>query len=202
MNKLKLVQNLNKQIMRKLGDYNKEISILEKEKKKLEYEIIKLKDKIKRLSKETKNIGEKENTYKRETKYNIDRDEVGNRIGKVFIDWCKSTPKSMVDRHNMFSEKIKNIDSKYTVSRIFRDKNSAGTVFYEDVQDAVEYWLVGVKGRNLLLPQPQRNGFNELGECFIGDVNTIKDMKDIYPAEIYKENKKWIVKRAGVVQKK
>jgi len=57
-------------------------------------------------------------------------------------------------------------------------------VFSENAQDPVEYWLVEYKGQSLLLPQPSKNGFRELGECFEGKNMAPKDVQQVQPAQL------------------
>jgi len=127
------------------------------------------------------------------------KDQLTTEIGQVFVEWCNSAGATMVDRHTMFADKVTERFPEAEVSRVFREKNAAGVFFVEDAQDAVEYWVVRVRGRDLLLPQPDRSGFREVEHCFEGDNIALNEVEEIYPGELHSRKGKRVLKAKGLI---
>jgi hypothetical protein len=125
----------------------------------------------------------------------------GNRtadlIGRAFVKWCKDAGAAMVDRHSMFANRLGEGLPEAELRRIFREKNAAGIVFADDVQDAVEYWLVRVDGKDFLLPQPQRSGFREVEKCFQANCTSPKQLREFEPAKLQSSGGKYELKSEG-----
>lgn len=197
-------KELNKSSKRKeiIKILEKENRILESQRDKLESEVVKLKTELEKLEKINDNSIKYNNNKIStvDTNVKLNKNDTGKEVGQLFMNWCNSSKISMIDRCNMFMEYIRNTNSKYEVRRIFREKNSVGIVLSESAQDAVEYWVVRIRGQNFLLPQPKRNRFNELEGCFEGRVESVKNIKDLYPAEIIKDKNKWVLKSKGLIK--
>lgn len=118
-------------------------------------------------------------------------------IGRAFVKWCKDAGAAMVDRHSMFANRLEEGLPEAELQRIFREKNAAGIVFADDVQDAVEYWLVRVDGKDFLLPQPQRSGFREVEKCFQANCTSPKEIREFEPAELQSSGGKYELKSEG-----
>lgn len=124
-------------------------------------------------------------------------DRTVDLIGQAFVNWCNDAGAAMVDRHSMFAKRLKEGLPEADLQRIFRERNAAGIVFADDVQDAVEYWLVRVDGKDFLLPQPQRSGFREVEECFQANCTSPKEIREFEPAELQSSGGKYELKSEG-----
>lgn len=127
------------------------------------------------------------------------KDQLAVKVGRAFVDWCGSAGAAMVDRHIMFADQLTERIPEAEVKRIFREKNAAGVVFTDDAQDAVEYWLVNVKGRDFLLPQPDRSGFREIEKCFEGEGVSPQEVEEVYPAQIQSKDGKRVLTEKGYI---
>jgi len=105
----------------------------------------------------------------------------------------------MVDRHSMFANKLRDSLPGAELQRIFREKNAAGIMFADDVQDAVEYWHVRADGQDFLLPQPHRSGFREVEECFQASCTSPNQIQEFQPAELQSTGGEYKLKSEGVL---
>jgi hypothetical protein len=124
-------------------------------------------------------------------------DRIADLIGQAFVNWCNDAGAAMVDRHSMFAKRLEEGLPEAELQRIFREKNAAGIVFADDVQDAVEYWLVRADGKDFLLPQPQRSGFREVEKCFRASCTSPKQLREFEPAELQSSGGKYELESAG-----
>lgn len=106
----------------------------------------------------------------------------------------------MVDRYQLFGRQIESAIASASFRRIMRENNAAGLVFDDNAQDPVEYWLVEAKGTAYLLPQPTRNGFRELGECFDGSNRSPSQVRTVEPAKLKKRSSGFILEEKGRIE--
>lgn len=217
---LEIVQGTNERIRKKLESLKEEkerrISELEKEISEKESQIERLKQKLDRARQDggasgTTSAGRQSREGRGDVHSREDsaspstsvqqpiKDQLTTEVGQVFVEWCSSAGATMVDRHTMFADQLKERLPEAEVDRVFREKNAAGVFFVEDAQDAVEYWVVRAQGRDLLLPQPNRSGFREVEQCFEGESVAPKEVKEIYPAELRSEKGKQVLKAKGLI---
>jgi uncharacterized protein YneF (UPF0154 family) len=126
-------------------------------------------------------------------------DRTADLIGRAFVNWCHDAGAAMVDRHSMFANKLQDSLPGAELQRIFREKNAAGIVFADDVQDAVEYWHVRVDGRDFLLPQPHRSGFREVEECFLANCTSPNQIQEVEPAELQSSGGEYKLESEGML---
>jgi vacuolar-type H+-ATPase subunit I/STV1 len=217
---LKIVQDTNKRIRKKLESLKEEkekrISELEKEISEKESQIKRLKKKLNRARRDEEvlsatsagrqsregrgNVHSREDSASPSTRVQQpSKDQLTTKVGQVFAERCRSAGVTMVDRHTMFADQLKERLPEAEVDRVFREKNAAGVFFVEDAQDAVEYWVVRAQGRDLLLPQPNRSGFREVEQCFEGENLAPKEVEEIYPGELRSEKGKQVLKAKGFI---
>jgi hypothetical protein len=220
---LESVRNINENLKNRLENLKEEnkvkkeiIKDLKAKVKSKNEKIEKLKRKIDRIRDDEGSEGSVSTTYQsREGRGDIhsqeenasrsarvqqpSKDQLTTEVGQVFVKWCNSAGATMVDRHTMFADRVTERLPEAKVSRVFREKNAAGIVFVEDAQDAVEYWVVRVRGRDLLLPQPDRSGFREVEQCFEGDNIAPEEVEEIYPGELRPEEGKRVLKAKGLI---
>lgn len=224
----KKINNLERKIYNKSGKSYSEENIvhkklLDKEKeraKKLEKELKKKEKEIRRLRGESDSTSSKRTSDREHWKEiaSADRpqrstagassarssqqdstDRTADLIGRAFVNWCNGAGAAMVDRHSMFANKLQDSLPEAELQRIFRERNAAGIVFADDVQDAVEYWLVRADGQDFLLPQPQRSGFREVEECFQATCTSPKQVREFKPAELQSSGGEYKLKSEGVL---
>ena len=106
----------------------------------------------------------------------------------------------MVDRYQLFGRQVESEISSASFRRIMRENNAAGLVFDDNAQDPVEYWLVEARGTAYLLPQPTRNGFRELGECFDGKNVSPSQINTVRPAELKKRGSGFVLEKKGRIE--
>ena len=124
----------------------------------------------------------------------------GEKIGKAFAEWCTNGSPAMVDRHQLFGRQVESEIASASFRRIMRENNAAGLVFDDNAQDPVEYWLVEARGTAYLLPQPTRNGFRELGECFDGQNVSPTQVRTVCPAELKRRGSGFTLEKKGRVE--
>lgn len=105
----------------------------------------------------------------------------------------------MVDRYQLFERRIESEVDNASFRRVTREKNAAGLVFDNNAQDPVEYWLVEADGQYLLLPQPARDRFRELGECFDGTNKAPNNVSSVEPALLQKKGGRFVLDETGHV---
>jgi hypothetical protein len=221
---LKSVRSINESLRERVNKLEKENSIINKRIKSLKNKIERKDKKIKELQRELDRVRDAESSergsfrthqspkgrgdvYSQEKSASSpsasvqqpSKDRLTTEVGQVFMEWCSSAGATMVDRHTMFADRLKERLPEAEVDRVFREKNAAGVFFVEDAQDAVEYWVVRVQGRDLLLPQPNRSGFREVEQCFEGESVAPKEVEEIYPAELRSEKGKQVLKAKGLI---
>lgn len=125
------------------------------------------------------------------------RKPISEKVGDVFVSWCQDSPPALLNKYSAFANQLKSDVSGAEFSRIYRDRDSHETVFGTDVQDPIEYWLVKVKGRSFLLPQPSRNDFYELGDSFDGPSCSPNQVTIVQPAELKKRGHRYVLQKKG-----
>jgi tetrahydromethanopterin S-methyltransferase subunit G len=103
-------------------------------------------------------------------------------LGKIFADWCQTTDGENLGHVKLFAERLEEKIPGAEVQRFCREKYAEGLVFTESAREPVEYWLVRLGQRSLLLPKPQRSGFRELEECFEAKSIPSDDAEPVLPA--------------------
>ena len=128
------------------------------------------------------------------------RASTADKVGKAFKKWCTKGSPAMVDRYQLFGRQVESEISSASFRRIMRENNAAGLVFDDNAQDPVEYWLVEARGTAYLLPQPTRNGFRELGECFDGKNVSPSQINTVRPAELKKRGSGFVLEKKGRIE--
>jgi hypothetical protein len=105
----------------------------------------------------------------------------------------------MVDRYQLFGRQVESAVDDASFRRITREKNAAGLVFDENAQDPVEYWLVEADGQHFLLPQPARDRFRELGECFDGANSPPNEVTSVQPALLNRQSGRFTLDDKGQI---
>jgi hypothetical protein len=121
------------------------------------------------------------------------------KTGEVFTEWCTSESPVMVSKYQFFEEEVEQAVPDASFRRITREKNAAGLVFDDDAQDPVEYWLVNAGGEYFLLPQPSRDRFRELGECFEGPNKAPSEVSAVQPAVLKRQSGQLVLEEKGQI---
>jgi hypothetical protein len=117
------------------------------------------------------------------------------KAGEVFTRWCNEQG-AMVDRFQIFKQKVEETIDGARFRRITREKNAMGLRFDDNAQDPVEYWLVEAGGEHFLLPQPSRRGFREL-KCFEGRDPSPSEVSAVQPAVLEPKGNDFDLKEKG-----
>jgi hypothetical protein len=124
---------------------------------------------------------------------------VREKIGDAFARWCTEKSPAMVDRYQLFGRQVESAVDDASFRRTTREKNAAGLVFDDNAQDPVEYWLVEANGQHFLLPQPTRDRFRELGECFDGANRPPNEVTSVQPALLNRQSGRFTLDDKGQI---
>ncbi|PEN07936.1 hypothetical protein CRI93_05685 [Longimonas halophila] len=183
------------------AELQEENAELREENKAQEEKIATLKKKLRSKNQEIQELKKQSNGAARpQSQPEPRRPSTGEKVGKAFKKWCTEGSPAMVDRYQLFGRQIESEISSASFRRIMRENNAAGLVFDDNAQDPVEYWLVEAKGTAYLLPQPTRNGFRELGECFDGSNRSPSQVRTVEPAKLKKRSSGFILEEKGRIE--
>jgi hypothetical protein len=121
------------------------------------------------------------------------------RTAAVFLWWCQNAGGN-VNRVKGFTEMVRSQLPDAEVQVLARDRDNNAVTFVSDgAGDPIEYWLVTVKGENMLFPRPlNQKSFKQLYPVYEGDAGP-HSLRSIEPAFVRHDGARWVLDSPGRV---